>query len=97
MLMRLYTSSRSVFDKSLKDFMIPTQRNIPGVANILLVSSAKGGVGKSTLAVNIAAALSDKHRIGLLDADIFGPSIPRLMNLNGSVEISEGIILRVLS
>lgn len=61
-----------------------TKIPIPGVRNVLLVSSTKGGVGKSTLSVNIALALKNEvqnETIGLLDADIFGPSIPKMMGL----------------
>jgi ATP-binding protein involved in chromosome partitioning len=58
---------------------------IPGVQSIVAVGSGKGGVGKSTVAVNLAAALAQQgFRTGLLDADIYGPSIPVMMGLNAS-------------
>jgi ATP-binding protein involved in chromosome partitioning len=61
---------------------LPQKRPIPGVSKVLAVSSAKGGVGKSTVAVNLSIALTlSGRRVGLLDADLFGPSVPRLLNL----------------
>jgi ATP-binding protein involved in chromosome partitioning len=56
----------------------------PGVKHIVAVSSGKGGVGKSTVASNLAVALALRgHRVGLMDADVYGPSLPLMMGVNG--------------
>ena len=64
---------------------------INGAKFTLLISSAKGGVGKSTVAVNIAFALQSLGlKIGILDADVYGPSLPKLLNLNEKPKSEDG-------
>ncbi|QDL53790.1 iron-sulfur cluster carrier protein ApbC [Rhodoferax aquaticus] len=64
---------------------------LPGVKNIVAVASGKGGVGKSTTAANLALALAaEGARVGLLDADIYGPSVPMLMGISGRPESEDG-------
>lgn len=62
---------------------LPEKEGLPGVKNIIAVTSGKGGVGKSTVSVNIAVALAQSGaKVGLLDADIYGPNTPNMMGLN---------------
>lgn len=63
---------------------------VPGAKNVVLVMSGKGGVGKSTVAANVAVALKRMgYRVGLLDADIYGPSIPTMLGVTGQ-PVSDG-------
>ncbi len=60
----------------------PTPDEMPALGKVLAISSGKGGVGKSTVSANVAAALVKQgHRVGLMDADIYGPNIPRMFGL----------------
>jgi ATP-binding protein involved in chromosome partitioning len=61
----------------------PEKLALPGVRHVLAVASGKGGVGKSTVAVNLALALAEQGRaVGLMDADLYGPNIPRMLGID---------------
>jgi ATP-binding protein involved in chromosome partitioning len=68
----------------------PEDQVLPGVKNIIAVASGKGGVGKSTLAVNLAAGLSQMGaRVGLFDGDIYGPNVPRMLDADEHPKATE--------
>ncbi|XP_016877155.1 iron-sulfur cluster transfer protein NUBPL isoform X6 [Homo sapiens] len=78
---------------------LPKQKPIEGVKQVIVVASGKGGVGKSTTAVNLALALAandSSKAIGLLDVDVYGPSVPKMMNLKGNPELSQSNLMRPL-
>ena len=71
----------------------PTPQEMPLLGRVLAISSGKGGVGKSTVSVNLAAALAHAgHRVGLMDADIYGPNVPRMMGVNDKPPVTAGKI-----
>jgi ATP-binding protein involved in chromosome partitioning len=78
-------SNLSEHQKQMMARGLPKQKKIEGIKHIICVASGKGGVGKSTVAVNLACTFANKFNMktGLLDADIYGPSIPNMMGLVG--------------
>lgn len=71
-------------------------RPIPGVTHTVLIGSGKGGVGKSTVSTNLALALADLGlRVGLLDADIYGPSVPQMMGTDGRPVSYDGTLIPI--
>ncbi|XP_012152172.2 iron-sulfur cluster transfer protein NUBPL isoform X1 [Megachile rotundata] len=78
---------------------LPKQKPLKGVKQIVVVASGKGGVGKSTVAVNLSTALKivePKKSVGLLDADVFGPSVPLMMNLKNSPVVNDANLIEPL-
>jgi ATP-binding protein involved in chromosome partitioning len=72
----------------------PVDKRIPGVDHIIAIASGKGGVGKSTVTANLAVALTAAgKRVGLLDADVYGPSQPRMLGISGRPSSPDGKII----
>lgn len=75
----------------------PAKPGVPGIKHIIAVASGKGGVGKSTTTANLALGLAAHGlKVGVLDADIYGPSVPRLFNVSGRPEPLSGRVLKPL-
>ena len=75
--------------KTGEDTNALNQQPLPGIKYIIAIASGKGGVGKSTVAVNLAATISKKYKVGLLDLDIYGPSLPMLVGINAQPQMNE--------
>lgn len=74
----------------LRPHSIAKKKSLPGIQHVVGIHSGKGGVGKSTLTVNLAVALVEQgYSVGLLDADVYGPSAPTLLGVKGRAEVTE--------
>src|SRR5690348_16977161 len=85
-------------EPSEKSRPVSAEDPVPGVKHVVLVMSGKGGVGKSTVATNLALALARSgYRTGLLDADIYGPSIPTMLGVSGRPVSTDGKTIEPLT
>src|SRR5256884_9740480 len=86
--LKMTSNVRAAFNRGSRE------RMVPGVKHVIAVGSGKGGVGKSTIAVNLAASLQlSGARVGLLDADIYGPSVPGMLGMTDAPKVQEQKLL----
>ncbi|MBI45607.1 MAG: chromosome partitioning protein [Candidatus Marinimicrobia bacterium] len=87
-----FNAIQVIFENSSDSLIQDESESKNSIKKIVAISSCKGGVGKSTAALNIACELSNKYKVGLLDLDIYGPSLPTLINYYEQPEISNDIM-----
>lgn len=91
-----FANVKVIFSSKREERPIKQKQKIPNIKKVLLMASAKGGVGKSTTAVNIAIALASQgFSVGIVDADIYGPTIPKLLGINQKPDAEDGKMLPI--
>jgi ATP-binding protein involved in chromosome partitioning len=81
--------ARAQMTANVRARVAPSAESIPGVRNVIAVGAGKGGVGKTTAAVNVAVALAlEGARVGLIDGDIYGPNVPQMLGVDAAPEVT---------